>query len=67
MDSYMASRLLDLGADTAVRANLRKFLDWIEEPRWHIAKNVTPLEWATGFPEKGWVNQAAVNRIESTA
>lgn len=63
-DAYMVRRLLDLGADLHVRVNLRKYLDWREEPGWHIARNVTPLEWAADFPEKGWVNQEAVNLID---
>ena len=64
-DAYMAHRLLDLGADIHVRVTLRKYLDWREEPGWHIARNVTPLEWAAGFPERGWVNQQAVSLIEN--
>jgi len=64
-DAYMFQRLLDLGADLTVRVNLRKYLDWREEPGWHIANNVTPLEWAAGFPERGWVNQEAVSMIEN--
>jgi len=64
-DAYMAHRLLDLGANIHVRVNLRKYLDWREEPGWYIARNVTPLEWAADFPERGWVNQEAVSFIES--
>ena len=64
-DAYMAQSLLDLGADLTVRVNIRKYLDWREEPGWHIAKNVTPLEWAAGFPERGWVNREAVRIIEN--
>ncbi|HEY4148507.1 MAG TPA: hypothetical protein VGM41_06250 [Chitinophagaceae bacterium] len=64
-DAYMVRRLLDLGADTNVRVNLRKYLDWIETPGWHIAKNVTPLEWANGFPERGWVSLEGINLIEN--
>jgi ankyrin repeat protein len=63
-DAYMAQRLLDLGADIHVRTTLRKYLDWREQPEWHIARNVTPLEWAADFPEKSWVNQEAVSLIE---
>jgi len=63
-DAYMARRLLDLGADIYIRVNLRKYLDWREEPGWYIARNVTPLEWAADFPERGWVNQEAASRIE---
>ena len=64
-DAYMFQRLLDLGADLNTRVNLRKYLDWREEPGWHIARNVTPLEWAAGFPERGWVNREAVSIIEN--
>lgn len=64
-DAYMAHRLLDLGADIHLRVNLRKYLDWREEPGWHTARNVTPLEWAADFPERGWVNQQVVSMIEN--
>ncbi|HTI11423.1 MAG TPA: hypothetical protein VL832_22775 [Puia sp.] len=64
-DAYMTHRLLDLGADIHVRVTLRKYLDWREEPGWHIARNVTPLEWAADFPERGWVNLQAVSMIEN--
>ena len=63
-DGYMARRLLDLGADARVRANLRKYLDWRETPGWHIARNVTPLEWATDFPEQGWVSKEVISMID---
>jgi hypothetical protein len=33
--------------------NLRKFLDWIETPHWHEARDVTAAEWGRGFPETG--------------
>jgi hypothetical protein len=63
-DAYMFKQLLDRGADIHTRVNLRKYLDWREEPGWHVAKNVTPLEWAKDFPEKGWVSKEAVMIIE---
>jgi hypothetical protein len=65
--SSMARRLLEAGASTAVRASLRKFLDWCETPGWHEARNVTPAEWARTFPEKGWVNQEALRLLEPTS
>jgi len=65
-DAYMIRRLLDLGADIQKRTSLRKYLDWREEPGWHIARNVTPLEWATHFPERGWVSQEGVSLIGAT-
>lgn len=64
-DAYMVKRLLELGADIHARVNMRKYLDWREEPGWYIAKNVTPLEWAADFPEKGWVNREGVRMIEN--
>jgi hypothetical protein len=63
-DGYMARRLLELGADSNVRVNLRKYLDWRETPGWHIARNVTPLEWAMGFPEQGWVSREVISMID---
>jgi hypothetical protein len=63
-DAYMAHRLLALGADTRIRVNLKKYLDWRDEPGWHTALNVTPIEWAAGFPERGWVNREAISIIE---
>jgi len=63
-DAYMVRRLLDLGANPQVRVNLRKYLDWVEEPGWHITKNVTPLEWAASIPERGWVNKEGFRMIE---
>jgi hypothetical protein len=64
-DAYMAHRLLVLGADTHIRVNLRKYLDWRDEPGWHIALNITSLEWAAGFPERSWVNREAICLIEN--
>ena len=61
----MARKLLERGALTSVRASLRKFLDWCENPRWHSASNVTPWEWGRTFPEKGWVNVEALRLVES--
>lgn len=63
-DGYMAKRLLDLGADIHTRVNMRKYLDWREIPGWHIARNVTPLEWAADFPERGWVSKEVIGMIE---
>lgn len=64
-DAYMIKCLLDLGADVHTKVNLRKYLDWREEPGWHIKKNVTPLEWAADFPERGWVSREGVIMIEN--
>jgi ankyrin repeat protein len=55
-DGLMGWRLIERGADPQLRANVRKFLDWVETPRWHKALDVTAAEWAREFPERGWVN-----------
>jgi hypothetical protein len=52
----MTSALLARGADKALRASLRKFIDWTEVPGWHEARDVTAAEWARGFPDRSWVN-----------
>ena len=62
-DPMFAAALLARGATRDARASLRKFLDWCEQPRWHEARDVTPGEWAHTFPEKNWINRAAVERL----
>jgi hypothetical protein len=57
--------LLQSGADKDMRASLRKFLDWIEEPRWHEARDLTAAEWARGFPDKGWVNGKGLRLLDT--
>jgi hypothetical protein len=64
-DAAFATALLDRGASRDVRVNLRKFLDWREQPRWHEAWNVTAAEWARTFPDQGWVNHAALARLDA--
>lgn len=62
-NAAFAAALLERGALSNERASLRKFLDWCEQPRWHEARNVTPAEWATTFPERSWVNQPALELL----
>lgn len=59
----MARVLLARGASPQLRATLRKFLDWRAEPGWHEAFDVTPVQWAEGFPEKNWVNPSALQLL----
>lgn len=63
-DGYMVRRLLEMGANCQLRVNCRKFLDWVEEPGWHMARQVTPLEWAVNFPEKRWVSREGLSLVE---
>jgi hypothetical protein len=63
-DATFVQALLQHGASTGVRASLRKFLDWCENPRWHEARDVTAEEWGHGFPERQWVNSAALRALD---
>jgi hypothetical protein len=65
-DATFATALIERGASRDVRVNLRKFLDWCEQPRWHEARNVIPVEWAETFPVQSWVNQAALDHVKAT-
>ena len=62
-ETAMTRSLLERGADKNARASLRKFLDWIEDPHWHEARNVAAAEWGSGFPEKNWVNTEALELL----
>ena len=62
-DTAMTRALLERGADKEARASLRKFLDWIETPHWHEARNVTAAEWGREFPEKNWINTEALRLL----
>ncbi len=64
-DAVMIRTLLAHGADRSLRATLRKFLDWVAEPGWHVARNVTALEWAQSFPMQGWINREGVKIVSS--
>lgn len=63
-DATFARRLLERGASKDARANLRKFLDWIDTPHWHEVRNVTPAQWGHTFPEKNWINPAALQLLD---
>ncbi len=51
-------------ASTGDLANVRKFLDWQDEPCWHTAIDVTAVQWGRGFPLKNWVNEELLRLIE---
>ena len=63
-DAKPTRLLLQHGAAKNARASLRKFLDWIEEPRWHEARDLTAAEWGRGFPDQGWVNREALRLLD---
>jgi hypothetical protein len=58
-----ARMLLERGASKGARASLRKFLDWIEQPCWHVARDVTAADWAREFPDQSWVNGKAMRLL----
>jgi ankyrin repeat protein len=62
-DPAMMRAVLLRGASTNVRASLRRFIEWVETPGWLEARSVIAAEWARGFPERGWVNQAALKLL----
>ena len=65
-DAGMARALLEHGADRDMRASLRKFLDWIENPHWHESHNVTARDWGHTFPERHWVNREALQLLDES-
>jgi hypothetical protein len=63
-DATMAHTLIERGVDQTARASLRKFLDWIENPHWYEARNMTAREWGHTFPERNWVNRDALRLLD---
>lgn len=56
----MARLLLDHGADTSVRANLRKELRFVDDETLHEYFDVTPRTWGERFHDQAWVNPAVL-------
>jgi hypothetical protein len=63
-DATYIVALLERSALRDPRVNLRKFLDWCERPRWHEARAVSPAAWAETFPDRMWVNRAALELLK---
>jgi hypothetical protein len=63
-DAAMTRTLIEGGPAASARASLRKFLDWIENPHWHEARNVTARERGHTFPERNWVNREALRLLD---
>lgn len=59
-DLSWTQKLLARGATPGHRTTLRKFLDWRDQPGWHIARDATAADWGRTFPERRWVNEEAV-------
>jgi hypothetical protein len=56
-DDSFARLLLDHGADSNVRASLRKRIRFAEDDTVHEYRHVTPLSWGENFHDPGWVNR----------
>lgn len=62
-DDAFARLLLDHGADTTVRASLRKQLRFVPDETLHEYRNVTPWEWGKQFHNQDWVNPSVMRLI----
>jgi hypothetical protein len=63
----LARLLLDRGADANARATFRKQLVDMgdaQKERMREYRHVTPLGFASQFPEPTWVNKAAIEAIK---
>jgi hypothetical protein len=56
----MAQLLLDHGADTTVRASLRKALRGADDETLHEYRDVTPLAWGEAFHDRAFVDPAVM-------
>jgi ankyrin repeat protein len=66
-DAAMARLLLAHGADTTVRASLRKRLRFVDDETEHVYRDVTALDWGERFHDQDWVNREAMRLIAEAA
>ena len=59
-DGAFGRLLLEHGADTTVRASLRKRLRFVSDETLHEYRNVTPRQWGERFHDQDWVNPAVM-------
>ncbi len=64
-DGSFTKLLLNNGAETSVRASLKKELRFVADETLHEYLNVTPHEWGKQFHDQDWVNPAAMRFVES--
>lgn len=62
-DDGFARLLLDHGADSNVRASLRKRLRFVADDSIHEYRDVTPLAWGERFHDHDWVSQPVMRLI----
>jgi ankyrin repeat protein len=55
-----ARLIVERGAETEVRASLRKGMPFSDDPSVHEYRDVTAVEWGERFHDRGFVNEAAL-------
>ena len=63
LDDAIARLLLNHGADTTVRASLRKRLRFVADETLHEYRNVTPREWGMRFHDQAWVSRSVMQLL----
>jgi hypothetical protein len=63
-DDAFARLLLENGADTTVRASLRKQLRFVGDETLHKYPNVTPLQWGEQFHDQDWVSPSVLSLLQ---
>jgi ankyrin repeat protein len=59
----MAKLLLSYGADSSVRASIRKRLRFVDDESEHVYRDVTPLSYGQAFHEKRWTRKAVLQLL----
>lgn len=63
VDDAFARLLLDHGADSNIRASLRKRLRFVVDESMREYRDLTPLAWGEQFQDQAWVNNSAMRLI----
>ena len=62
-NASMAKLLLSYGADSSVRASIRKRLRFVDDESEHVYRDVTPLSYGQAFHEKRWTRKAVLQLL----
>ncbi|HEY3414951.1 MAG TPA: ankyrin repeat domain-containing protein [Armatimonadota bacterium] len=63
LDDAFARLLLEHGADTSIRASLRKRLRFVADETAHEYRNVTAKEWGERFHDQDWVSRSVMSLL----
>ena len=64
-DAAMVKTLLEKGADTKIRATIRKNFRYTDDERMHEYREVTALEYGEQCHNQRWVNKAALELLRT--